>query len=77
MRGESWFVFTFNDRSDIATALASLSKTVPSSGTDFANLVKGVVDEGKSSQAVTVKTEKQLSGRRDSFRLSRSQRKTP
>lgn len=49
-----------DDRSVIATALALLSRTVPSSRSYFSKLVKSVVDELKASQAANLELEKEV-----------------
>lgn len=45
--------FTASDRSAIVTALARLSKKVTTSGSEFANLVKDLLDELEASDAAT------------------------
>lgn len=52
--------FTTDERSVIATALAQLSKTVPSSGCDFANLLKGFVDDLETSWTANAEIEREV-----------------
>lgn len=59
--------FTTDDRSFIITGWVRLSKTVPSSGSGFASLLKRVGDELRASQAASAETEKTFSGRRNWF----------
>lgn len=56
--GDGGSSFTDDDCSFITTALPRLSKRVRASRSDFANLVKHLVDELEASQAATEKTEK-------------------
>lgn len=60
MEGYLGSFFTADNHSVIVTALAWLSKTVPSSGSHFANLVKALVDELDASPAASAETEKEV-----------------
>lgn len=52
--------FTTDDCSAIATASARLSKRASTSGLEFVNLVKDLVDELESSRAATAKAKKEI-----------------
>lgn len=53
-----------DDRSVFTTALARLPKTVPRSGFDFSNVVKGLLYELERSQAGSAETEKEVKRQR-------------
>lgn len=49
-----------NDRLVIVTALARFSKTIPTSGSEFSDLVCSLVDEVKTPCTATIKDEKKV-----------------
>lgn len=58
--GDSGSSFTADDRFVTALALARLLKLVTSSGSDFVNIVKGLVDEFEKPQAASASTMKEV-----------------
>lgn len=57
--------FTTDDRSVISTALARLSKTIPTSGSNFANPINRLIDELQASQEASKKTDEDVEQRED------------
>lgn len=59
-QGDGWSSPTADDQSVIFISFVRLSKTVLTAGSDFANLVKDLVDELKTLRSASEKTEKEV-----------------